>query len=155
MLHKSENTWNSGSVFTVANEEEPDVEVEAEGIIRPQDYHDFILAQMIMGLSTKYYPGQFNWIQFQVILLVVIPTMIMLLDHPDAEHTDKLIMMQMIVMLMVVATVYTACYFPINIVWVRHRNFIICFFFFMKTSPKAKCHKPSFLIITSLTFITR
>ena len=26
---------------------------------------------------------------------------------------------QMIVMLMVVASVYTACYFPINIVWVR------------------------------------
>ena len=27
--------------------------------------------------------------------------------------------LQMIVMLMVVATVYTSCYFPINIVWVR------------------------------------
>ena len=26
--------------------------------------------------------------------------------------------LQMIVMLMVVATVYTSCYFPINIVWV-------------------------------------
>ena len=31
--------------------------------------------------------------------------------------------MQMIVMLMVVATVYTACYFPINIVWVRHKSY--------------------------------
>ena len=46
------------------------------------------LPQMIMGVSIKYYPGQFYWIQFLAILLVVKPTMMMLLDHPDAVHAD-------------------------------------------------------------------
>ena len=40
---------------------------------------------------------------------------VLLDDHDAADSTDS----QMIVMLMVVASVYTACYFPINIVWVR------------------------------------
>ena len=45
MVHTSnKHTWNLGSVFTAANEEEPDAEVKAQGIKASLDYDVAVVA---------------------------------------------------------------------------------------------------------------
>jgi hypothetical protein len=41
-------------------------------------------------------------------------------EYGEAFDTDDFKIMQMVKMLIVVVTVYTLCYFPINALWVSH-----------------------------------
>ena len=127
MVHtSSKHTWNLGSVFTAANEEEPDAEVKAQGMRR-------LRGKLAVFFSQKSFKNMLFFLTPSLIILsltlITLPQMIIhqWWHHPGQSQflTIMIILMlictQMIVMLMVVATVYTACYFPINIVWVRQR----------------------------------